>query len=219
MLIEIVLVCSTLIFILFIYLLYQYIQFSKIYTGNKINISDQKRTDLLIIDIQNDLAQPDGKVSVNIKQADQIINNINIIIKQFEKSAVEIVYIKHEYENYLFKLLFNNALASKKYGSEFDNRLHVVNKNIFIKNVMDPFSNTKFQFFLDSKNIGHLIVTGIDANYCIDKSIQSSLRKKYKITLISDGIAGKTDEKRNKKIIEFRERGANILTTKELLAL
>ena len=36
------------------------------------------------------------------------------------------------------------------------------------------------------------------ANYCIDKSIQSSLRKKYKITLISDGIAGKTDEKTNK---------------------
>lgn len=84
---------------------------------------------------------------------------------------------------------------------------------------MDPFSNREFQIFLNSKNIGHLIITGIDATYCIDKTIQSALLKKYRITIISDGIAGKTDEKRDKKIVEFREEGATILTTNELIDL
>lgn len=214
---KIAILCAIVIIVLFLYSLKEYVSFSKTYSGNTINTINQQKTILLIIDVQNDLTKPHGKVPVDLKQANQIIENINMLVDKLKDSDTDIVYLKHEYKSLFFKLLLKNALAENSHGSEFDKRLHIANNNVFIKNVMDPFSNKEFQHFLNTKKVGHLIITGIDASYCIDKTVTSALQKKYKITIISDGIAGKTDLVRIAKVKDFYKKGTKILTAKEFL--
>ncbi len=104
-----------------------------------------------------------------------------------------------------------------KKGTELDNRIISANSNIFTKRKMDSFTNKDFESYLIKNEISHLIITGLDAEDCVDKTIKGAINRKYKVTVISDAIATKSDEKRSKKIEDFKKIGAEILTTKELI--
>lgn len=195
----------------------EYRLFSKTYSGVYINNTAKSNSALLIIDIQNDLTQPDGKVHVNQKQVDQIISNINKISDILNDNNIEIIYIRHEYRSPFFKIILNDALSEKSDGAKFDERLNILNNNIFIKNYMDPFSNSHFQTYLNSKNIGCLLICGIDAKFCINKSVLSAIQKGYDVSIISDGIAGSCDDIRNQKIMDFKKLGVKIMETENFI--
>jgi len=57
----------------------------------------------------------------------------------------------------------------------------------------------------------------MDAEDCIDKTIKGALNRNYQVTVISNAIATKSEEKRARKIIDFRNLGVEILTTKEFI--
>ena len=82
---------------------------------------------------------------------------------------------------------------------------------------MDTFTSSEFENFLIKNQINNLIITGLDAENCVDKTVKAAINRQYKLKIISNGIATKTEERRNKKINEFKNLGAEIMTTDELL--
>jgi nicotinamidase-related amidase len=82
---------------------------------------------------------------------------------------------------------------------------------------MDAFSNNKLDRFLVDNKINSLYITGLDAEACVDKTVKAALNRGYKVTIIKDAIAAKSDEKLKNKIEEFSKLGADISTTEELL--
>lgn len=57
----------------------------------------------------------------------------------------------------------------------------------------------------------------MDAEDCVDKTIKGALNRNYQVTVISNAIATKSEEKRAGKIVDFRNLGVEILTTKEFI--
>jgi len=169
--------------ILLAYTLNEYRLFSKTSKGIHIDSKVNMSSAFLIIDIQNDLTQLNGKVRVDQKQVNQIISNINKISDILNINNFDFIYIRHEYQSPVFKIILKNALSAKSNGANFDERLNILDSTIFIKNYMDPFSNNQFQTYLNSKNIDNLLICGIDVKYCINKTALSAIQKGYIISI------------------------------------
>lgn len=166
---------------------------------------------LLVIDLQNTF-------TADLKMADEAIKNTNRIIRAAAKLDVRVIYISMEYKKFSFSNYYTGGTVEiGSPGARFDSRLHQTGSTHFVKHQMDTFSNKKFEAFLIQNQIDSLIVTGLDPQACIDKTIKAALQRKYKITLVSDAIATDTEENRQAKIEEFKAIGVNILTTDGLL--
>ena len=189
---------------------------SVVTTGEKIQDYGKEKEALLVIDLQNDITQPDGKLATNTAQSDEAIENINRIIST---KRAETVYILHEFEsnNPIIKFFTKGALRHGDEGTSIDKRIIIEGNNFFIKHISDSFSNKDLNDYLVKNKINHLYITGADAEYCVDKTIKGALNRKYKISVIKDAIVTKTDEGRNNKIQDFSCLGVEILSTEEAL--
>jgi len=189
---------------------------SVVTTGEKIQDYGKEKEALLVIDLQNDITLPDGKIATNTVQSDEAIENINRIIST---RRAETVYILHEFKetNPIIKFITKGALRHGEDGALMDKRIKVEGNNFFIKHISDSFSNKELNDFLVKNKINHLYIAGADAEYCVDKTIKGALNRKYKISVIKDAIVTKTDEGRNNKIQDFSCLGVEILSTEEAL--
>ncbi len=173
---------------------------------------------LVIIDIQKNITDKDAKLILNLKQTDQIIENTNKIIDNSKRLDLIVIYITNEFKkNSLVNFATRRALEEGSVQAQMDPRIKIINKNHFIKFQADTFSNKDFENFLINNQVNHLIITGLDASACVDKTIKGALNRNYKITVISDGIAAGNDKIREAKINEFKKLGAEIKTTSDLL--
>ena len=189
---------------------------SVVTTGEKIQDYGKEKEALLVIDLQNDITLPDGKIATNTVQSDEAIENINRIIST---RRAETVYILHEFKetNPIIKFITKGALRHGDDGSLMDKRIKVEGNNFFIKHISDSFSNKELNDFLVKNKINHLYIAGADAEYCVDKTIKGALNRKYKVSVIKDAIVTKTDEGRNNKIQDFSCLGVEILSTEDAL--
>jgi nicotinamidase-related amidase len=82
---------------------------------------------------------------------------------------------------------------------------------------MDTFSNSAFEGFLKEHAVGQLILTGMAAEACVDRTCQGALNRKYHVTVVRDAIASASDESREKKIRDYEKYGAQITTSQDIL--
>ncbi|MCK4251742.1 cysteine hydrolase [candidate division WOR-3 bacterium] len=215
---KIIISVLIIIVIVMIILLIIYMKFSSASKGEKIPSYENLKSALLVIDIQRDLTEKNGKAVYNIEQTDQIIENTNLIIENSEKLGLLVIYITHEYKkSFLIKIFTKGALEQDTPGAQIDPRIKIINKNHFIKHMMDSFSNPEFENFLKANKVNHVYITGLDAEACVDRTVKAALNRNYEVTVISNAIAAKSEEKRNVKLWEFEKIGAKVVTTEELL--
>ncbi len=175
-------------------------------------------TALLIIDVQKNLVTRGERLSVDYNQALTLVKNINKIIQHSVEKNYQIIYIKNVFrKNSVINYLSGRTMEDGSSGSEIDERIKIVNHNIFEKNQMDSFTNHEFEKFLIENTVSRLIIVGLDAADCVDKTIKGALNRGYKVTVVGDAIASKTDEKRDKKINDFKNMNIEIIDTKDLL--
>jgi nicotinamidase-related amidase len=186
--------------------------------GDTIPQYKNPQTALLIIDVQKNLTSENGSWILNLSQTDEMIEQINLIIEKSIKSNIVVIYITNEVKKYSpLNYFTNRAMEENTDGAKMDERIMIVNNNHFIKTRMDAFTNNDFETFLNKHHINHIIVTGIDAEDCVDKTIKGALNRNYLITVITDAIATASDERRDQKIIEFKSLGVETLNTNEFL--
>ena len=173
---------------------------------------------LLVIDVQRDLTEKEGKHLINAGQSDAMLPNTNRIIDQFAKSGKLIIYIRHHNKmDFVVKLLANGALERGSNGAEFDRRLKIIGNNIIEKRIGDAFSNPELDSILQSNRINQVYITGMVAEQCVDKTLKAALNRKYRVVVVKDAITSASNKKRDEKIKEFRDLGAGIMTTHGIL--
>ena len=192
--------------------------FATVTKGPAITAYSASKTALLVIDIQKDMTERNGKKPLNLDQTDSMIPVVNKLIKNANEKNWLVVYITHEYKkNSILRLVTRDFLLEGMPGAKMDSRILVVNQNHFTKYYMDTFSDLKFEDFLRENQINHLLITGIAAEQCIDKTCQAALNRGYKVTVISDGIAGSSESSRKRKISDYKRYGAQIIEAEELI--
>jgi nicotinamidase-related amidase len=195
-----------------------FVPFASVTKGTPIAAYSSPRTALLVIDIQKDMTEKNGKRPLNLAQTDSMIPVVNSLIQNADKKDWLVIYITHEYvKNSPLRLVTQDFLLEGKPGAAMDPRLLVINQNQFVKHKMDAFSNKEFDVFLQKNQVTHLLITGMAAEECVDRTCQGALNRKYKVTIIGDAISGKSDDSRRKKIADYKRYGAEIAQARELI--
>lgn len=186
----------------------------KMYTptrGEKINKYEKPCKALLVVDVQEDLTGPNAIKPY--KDAEEKIAAINKMIQYGSDSGMEVVYIRHEFENnFINRMLTRGRLITGQQGIEVDSRIKMINKNDFTKKISDGFSNMDLNKFLTDRQVDEIYITGLDAVYCVYYTAIGALNRGYEVTVIEDAIM---THKNMPEVVRLYEKSGITLSSSE----
>ena len=94
----------------------------------------------------------------------------------------------------IFQLFISNIIGPKDHPLEKGTdgwRIHAAiapqeGDNIVEKTTPDSFHNTNLSEVLQEKGIEHVILSGMQTEYCVDTTTRRACSEGYKVTLVSD---------------------------------
>lgn len=191
-------------------------QSSKVSQGLPIRKYNSEKSALLVIDLQE---YTTGKLSADTcytEGSDNYIGLINRIIDTARVKDIPVVYVKSEISDILINLI-NNSLKPGSPGVSFDKRMKVISDLIVSKQREDAFSNPRLDSILISNQVSKLYVTGLDAAHCVKSTMLAAKNRGYKIIVINDAIVAKSDLLKAKMLIEYTEKGIDIVNSEDFL--
>jgi nicotinamidase-related amidase len=133
-------------------------------------------TALLIIDVQHALCH--GEYAGF--EADRVISRINLVSQRVRQSAGLVVIIQHESPS--------PPLAHGSEGWRLAASLVTTASDAFVrKTATDSFHNTQLHALLQERGITHLIICGLQSEFCVDTTTRRALALGYPVTLVADG--------------------------------
>ena len=133
-------------------------------------------TALIIIDVQNALCSGEEEVF----ESRRVIDRINQVVEKARAAGTPVFVIQHEEPEGPFR-----------HGSEgwsLPPELAVQPSDVYIrKTATDSFHKTNLEAELKARGITHLVVCGMQSDFCVDTTIRRALALGYPITLVSDG--------------------------------
>ncbi len=133
------------------------------------------RTALLIIDVQVALFQH----NIPLDKGDLVLKNIQRLINKAKTSRIPILYIQHTENEGLF--LRNSATWQIHPDITPDQSDHVIEKMSW-----DAFYRTTLKERLASMDIDHLIIAGMQTEFCLDTTIRNAYSHGYQLTVCGD---------------------------------
>jgi nicotinamidase-related amidase len=162
---------------------------------------------LIIIDVQTGLFEK----STPIYQAEQLLINLNHLIRKARKAGVPVFFIQHANDKTLVKGSDAWQLHPELKPLENEDIIHKGHGNAFIE--------TRLNQELANRNIKNLVLTGLVTHGCIRATCLGALDLGYKVVLVSDGHssfrkdAPKLIKKWNQAI---SEKGAVLMKTQDV---
>jgi nicotinamidase/pyrazinamidase len=164
-------------------------------------------TALLVVDVQNDFADPNG--SLYVKGGEQVVPFINAEIDAAEKSGARIFYTQdwHPESTPHFKKdggIWPVHCVQNTWGAEFPSDL-VVGGPVIQKGshgedgysgftMRDPVSGetvpTALGDMLAAAAVTRLVLAGLATDYCVKSTVLDARERGYPITVLQNGIRG-----------------------------
>ena len=177
-------------------------------------------TALMLIGYQADYLEAKGRLPVAQDQVGPMIQATNAMVEAARKNAVGVFYVRDEASP--FTLLRNHyrhqATPTLWAGSQFDERADVFSGPDFTKDRSDAFTNAALEPWLNEQYVGRLVVAGAYVERSVLASVKTALRLGYKVTVVSDAVAGASDQWRDQALKSLRDAGANIETSQQVVS-
>jgi nicotinamidase-related amidase len=184
-------------------------------TGSRIGPYVSPRTALLVIDVQEDYTGPDARK--RYRDGNRIVEASNALLAQAQKKGILMVFIKNVIDNPMISVLTGGINAPGAPGTEMDRRLfRVPGAKTFSKNRSDAFSNPELDAFLRGNNVDRLLLTGLDAAYCVNATALGALNRGYTVILFPDGIATESGKNLKELSLRWRQAGAQVKDGSEI---
>jgi nicotinamidase-related amidase len=133
------------------------------------------RTALLVIDVQNALCS--GRYAVFESQ--RVIERVNEVSTKARAAGAPVVLIQHESRN--------GPLDHGSEGWRLADGLGVEETDIRLgKTATDSFHHTELHSILQRLGIDHLVICGLQSEFCVDTTTRRALGLGYRVTLVSD---------------------------------
>jgi nicotinamidase/pyrazinamidase len=163
-------------------------------------------TALLVVDVQNDFADPEGRLSV--RGAADVIDYINQQIRAASQAGSPVVYTQdwHPRSTPHFDVdggIWPVHCVAGTTGAEFHPDLEMIQNGILVKkgvggedgysafNVRDPGSgeetSTGLADQLRDSGVSQVAVLGLALDYCVKESATDAVRAGFETTLLADG--------------------------------
>ncbi len=188
------------------------------------------RTALIVVDIQNDFAHPDGSLYVN--GAAEVINHANTAIRQAAESGALIVYTQDWHPEHTPHFEPDGGLwpvhcVADTWGALFHDDLEINAEEIVRKGVdgadgysgfttRDPQTGDKtptiLESLLRSAGIKRCVVLGLATDYCVKETAADARRLGFSVIVPTAGIAAVNLQPDDGKtaLSELAELGVNI---------
>lgn len=170
------------------------------------------RTALLLLDLQVDFLQPNGRLPVAQDQVPGMLEATNRAIRAAGAREMEVIYIGNEFSRWDIPANWfrNYAAIRDQPGTRIDERVLVINDRYFPKCRGNAFSNPRLGEFLQSRNVRHVILAGVYANACVQFTALGALRQGYRVTVLRDAVAAANGRKRETALQRMQRRGVEI---------
>ena len=171
---------------------------------------DNPQKALLVIDMQIDYIDENGKLPIEKSQINSLIETINNII--VDSNDYQIIYMRNIFRKNDIKNIFRNfAVVEGTAGAEIDPRINVVSDNIFDKYTPSAFSNKRFENFLINNQINELYVCGVMADECVYETALSAYNSGYIVNYYANAVGSSSVRNIEKAIEKLRKKGINII--------
>lgn len=188
-------------------------------------------TALLVIDLINDIAHPDGKIARSAERIieSNVIQHTNQVISHARKKNWPIIFVKVGFHAGYPECPKNSplfggapkagALLLNSWGTEFHEDLDVqLSDNILIKHRVSCFYATTLEALLSASNIDTLVLTGVATNMTIEHTARDAHDRDYSVIVVQDCCETASREA-HLSSLESLSRIATITDTKKLLDL
>jgi nicotinamidase-related amidase len=157
---------------------------------------------LLLIDFQHDFLADDGRMPVARNQVEPVLAAVRSAVDAARDRGDLIVRIGNEFKprDVIRNLLRRHAAIAGSTGARWDPRFDVDGSTYLSKWKSDAFCNPALQEVLSDHEVGRLAVSGLFARACITSTVKSAKDRGFKVLLLEDAIACKSDASRQAAI-------------------
>jgi nicotinamidase-related amidase len=178
----------------------------------KIGNYDNPQRALLVIDMQIDYIDENGKFPIEKSQINSLIGNVNNIIGDFHENNYQIIYIRRLFRKNDIQNIFRNfAVIEGTGGAEIDPRINIVSDDIFDKYTPSAFSNKRFENFLIRNQINELYVCGVMADECVYETALDAFDNGYNVNYYVNAVGSSSVKNIENAIEKLKNKGINII--------
>ena len=179
--------------------------------------SNTQNTALLIMDMQVGILQ-------NFSEAAALLNSVAKAINHARSKKIPVIYVRVGFRQGAPEISMNNKSFSAG-GSNFTTmdmeafmKIHSditpqADEVVVTKRRVSAFTGSDLEVVLRSKNIHHIILTGISTSGVVLSTIREAADKDYRITVLSDACADRDEEVHRVLTTKIFPRQAEVLTT------
>lgn len=133
-------------------------------------------TAVVVIDVQQALC----KGPYQTFEAERVIDTINRVTDKARADGIPVFFVQHESDT--------GPLMRGSEGWALAEDLHCSEEDTYIfKRYSDAFKDTALQTTCDEQGIGHLILCGMQSEFCVDSTTRQALARGFAVTVIADG--------------------------------
>jgi nicotinamidase/pyrazinamidase len=166
-----------------------------------------EKTALLVVDMQNDFADPQG--SLYVKGADEVIDAVNGEIAKAKKAGAFVVYTQDWHPSstphfHKYGGVWPVHCVFGSWGSEFHPKLDLVDGPILQKgadgkdgysafSARDPVSqersDTVLEELLKGLGVEKVVIAGVATDYCVKETAFDALKRNFEVAVLTDAVA------------------------------
>ncbi|MGH8011372.1 MAG: cysteine hydrolase family protein [Candidatus Binataceae bacterium] len=177
-------------------------------------------TVLVLIDMQRSFLTPDGREPVAKGQMQPTIAAVNRMIKEMRAKALPVAYVRDDFSQFGFLGGVERNWAAMRYeaGEALVPTMDMWDGPYFTKAVSNAFMNMQFEDWLEQQNTGHLAIAGVMLGNSVLATTRAALSRGYKVTVISDAVAARSDAARDAELRKLKQLGAGIETSEQFVS-
>jgi nicotinamidase-related amidase len=176
--------------------------------------NEMPKTILLVVDVQQAL------IDAGPVREDEFLLNLKLLIDTAHANKTEVVYVRHDSGP-------GDELEAGTDGWRLHRSLKPrADERIFDKTVSSAFNGTGLNEYLKGKNVGQIVLCGMQTEHCIDTTCKVAFELGYGVVIPSGGTTTFTTPfLTGEKLINFYERMiwheplASVVPMDEALAL
>ncbi len=183
---------------------------------------------LIVIDLQNDIIHPDGKLGGCAKMAAEthLIEKVNSAIQSARSKNWLVIFIRVGFSadyvecpttSPLFSYVQQaQALQLNSWGAEFHKHLGIQQEDTIVtKHRVGAFYGTSLPAILAANRIEHLALCGVSTDFAVQTIAREAHDRDYRISIIQDACAANSIEE-HKNTIHLLEKFTHITNTCDL---
>jgi nicotinamidase-related amidase len=180
--------------------------------NKKIGYYSNPQKALLVIDMQIDYIDENGKFPIEINQINNLVNITNEIIEYSHTNNYRIIYLRNVFRENDFRNRFRNyAVMEGTMGVEIDPKICILSENIFNKYTPSAFSNKDFEYFLINNQINELYLCGVMADECVYETALTAFNKGYIVNCYGNAVGSSSIKNIEIAITKLKNKGINII--------